>query len=114
MTRATATEVVKKWGGTYPPGWDATSVGNVCTQVDAEIDGRASPSTFGTSTNFAEFANELVYRRVNHANWSAAGGILTGHVEPVVWTQDLKDWFNALLTDTTEDTMTTIKLQDSS
>jgi hypothetical protein len=114
MVRATAVEVVKKWGGTNPPGWDATSVGNVCTQVDAEIDGRASPSVFGTSTNFAEFANELVYRRINHANWSAAGGVLSGSPEPRVWSEDLVDWFNALLTDTTTDTITTIKLQDSS
>lgn len=108
---ATAAEVVKKWGGSYPAGWDATSVGNVCTQVTAEIAAKASPSTWPTGTNADEFANELVFRRVNHGRWAA------GHMdtpEPKVWDQELEDWFQNLLTDTTDDALTTIKMQDDS
>jgi len=111
LVRATAAEVVKKWGGTYPAGWDATSVGNVCTQVDAEIDAKASPSTFGTGTNEVEFANTLVFRRINNMRW-AAGPMNVP--EPVVWTTEMEEWFQRLLTDTTADAITTVKLQDTS
>ena len=110
MVRATAAEVVKKWpGGNYPPPWDATSVGNVCTQVDAEIDGRASPSTFGTGTNEIEFANELVFRKCNYGRW-AAGNMTTP--APPVWDQFMIDWFDALLQSTTYDAVTTVKMMD--
>lgn len=109
MVRATAVEVVKKWGGVYPPGWDVTSVGLICTQVDAELDAKASPSVFGTTTNFVEFANMLVFRRVNHGRW-ASGNMNTN--EPFVWTSEMEEWFQSLLTDTTEDSVTSVKLID--
>lgn len=111
MVRATAAEVVKKFGGTYPAGWDATSVGNICTQVDAELNGKASPSTFGTGTNEVEFANELAFRRTNYGIW--ASGDMTSPAPPL-WDEHMETWFQALLTDTTEDAITTVKMQDTS
>lgn len=112
MVRATAAEVVKKWPkGAYPADWDATSVGNICTQVDAEIDGRASPSTFGTATNHIEFANELAFRKCNYGTWAAGPMNIP---PPPVWDREMLAWFNALLTDTTEDAITTVKTQGSS
>jgi len=108
VVRATAAEVLKLWGGTFPPPWDNTSVGNLCTQVDAEIDGRATPSTFGTGTNETFFANTVVYRKMMHANWAAGGA---QPPEPVVWTRDVEQWFQSLLTNTTNKAFTTAKLQ---
>ena len=109
MVRATAAEVVKKWGGNYPAGWDATSVGNACTQADAEIDGRAGSSTFGTDTNEIEFANELVFRKVNFARWAAGNMTQPPPLRP--WDEDMMNWFAALLTDSTEGPLRTVKLQ---
>jgi hypothetical protein len=111
VVRATYAEVVKKFGGSDPPGWDSTSIGSLCTQVDAEIDGRASPSTFGTGTNHVEFANTLVYREIMHSQWVRGGA---KPPEPVVWNTQIREWFEALLTDTTYDAITTIKMQDTS
>lgn len=112
MVRATAAEVVKKFGGSYPAGWDATSVGNLCTQVDEEIDAKAQPSTLSTTnTQVVEFANMLVYRRVVHGIW-AAGPMKSP--EPAVWTKEMKEWFDALLTDTEEDSVSVLKMQDDS
>ena len=109
MVRATAAEVVKKWGGNYPAGWDATSVGNVCTQIDAELDGRASPATFGTGTNEVEFANEYAFRKINMQRWAA--GNMTQPPPPHPWGEDMRDWFNALLTNTTYGGIRYIKQQ---
>ena len=111
MVRATAAEVVKKWNNTYPSGWDATKVGYICTQVDAEIDGFANPSTFGTGTNEIEFANELVFRKVNYDIWAAGD---RSDSMPSVWDSHMEHWFQNLLTDTTHDAITTIKMQDTS
>ena len=93
MVRATAAEVVKLFGNTYPPGWTATTVGYICDSVDDELD----EYELSTSDQGAiALANQLVYRRVIHAIWAAAGGILTGHNEPKVWSQDLIDWRDRL------------------
>ena len=109
MVRATAAEVVKKWPkGVYPASWDVTSVGDICTQVEAEIDAKARPSVFGTGTNHSEFANMLAFRRCNHGTW--AGGNMSAP-EPSVWTREMEAWFQNLLTDTTHDSVTTVKLQ---
>ena len=110
MVRATAAEVVKKWPkGAYPASWDVTSVGDICTQVDAEIDAKASPAIFLTGTAHSEFANMLAYRRCNHGTW--AGGNMQ-EPEPTVWTREMEDWFQSLLTDTTIRRTTTVKLQE--
>lgn len=112
MVRATAAEVVKLFGGSYPAGWDATSVGNICTQVDEEIDAKAQPSSLSTSdTQVVFFANMLTYRRVIHGIWASSD---QSTPEPVVWTQELYEWFDRLLTDTTHDAITTVKMQDDS
>ena len=112
MVRATAAEVVKKWPkGAYPPSWDATSVGNVCTQVDSEIDGRASPAAFGTDTNHIEFANELAFRKCNYGTWAA--GRMSAPAPPV-WDSLMIDWYNSLLTDTEEKFSAILKRQESS
>lgn len=112
MARATYAEVVKKWpGGVAPSDWTEASIGNVCTQVDAELNGMASPSTFGTGTNETEFANELVFRKCNYGRW-AAGPMDTS--PPPVWDDYMKNWFQSLLTDTTKAAITYIKGQDTS
>lgn len=107
MVRATATEVVKKWGGVYPPPYDATSVGNICTQADAELDARAAPSTLGTGTNEAEFANEYVWRKINYMRWAAGPMRTPAPLNP--WSEDMQLWFNRLLSNTTKDSTTTVK-----
>jgi hypothetical protein len=106
-SRATAAEVLKLCGGTFTPPWDNTSVGNLCTQIDAEIDGRASPNTFGTGTNHQFFANYLVYRHMIHSNWAAGGA---QPPEPYIWTRDVEDWFQRLLTNTTTKGTTYVKM----
>ena len=112
MVRATAAEVVKKWPkGAYPASWDATSVGHICTQVDAEIDAKARPSVFGTGTNHIEFANMLAFRRCNHGTW--AGGQMQT-MEPNVWTREMEEWFQSLLTSTDLDSVATVKSQGDS
>ena len=108
---ATAAEVVKKWGGDYPGGWDATSVGHVCTQTTAEIAGRALPGTWPSGTNADEFANELAFRKCNYGTWAA--GPMTQPAPPV-WNRMLEDWFNSLLSDTTADSVGYVKQQDTS
>lgn len=113
MVRATAAEVVKKFGGTYPAGWDATSVGNVCTQVDEEMNAKAGTALSTTDTEVIEFANMLVYRRVLHGIW-ASGPIHMGTPEPVVWTQEIQEWFERLQTSTTYKGAYYIKNQESS
>ena len=93
MVRATAAEVVKLFGNTYPAGWDATTVGYLCAIVDDELDEYGlSASDQGAVT----LANYLVYRRIIHATWAAAGGILSGQNEPKVWTDDLVELKNRL------------------
>ena len=88
MVRATAAEVVKLFGNTYPPGWTSTTVGYICDIVDDELDEyELSTSDQGAIT----LANLVVYRRVIHSQWASAGGILTGMNEPKIWTQDLID-----------------------
>lgn len=98
MVRAAATEVVKRWAGTYPAGWDATSVGHICTQVDAEMNTMTHPDTISTTgTNEVWLANEIAYRRVIHGIW--ASGPMTDP-EPRVWTDDLRDMLNRLKDET--------------
>lgn len=109
---ATAAEVVKKWGGSYPAGWDATSVGNVCTQVMNEIAGKASPSAWGTSASHVEFENETVWRKINFMRWTAGNMTQPPPMRP--WDDEMQAWFQALLTDTTKDSFYYVKMQDSS
>ena len=84
MVRATAAEILKLFGGTYPPGHDATSFGDFAAQVDSELDMMALPGTLSTSgTNEVALANREAYRLVLHSLWAAAGGPLSGAPEPL-------------------------------
>jgi len=108
MVRATAAEYVKLNAGSYHAGWDATAVGNLCTMMDAFLDGKASPATLGTGTNEVAFANYCV--------WS----FIEFQMKPVQdrttntgwWTTEHSDWLAALLTDTTYDGVTVIKMRE--
>ena len=85
MVRATAAEILKLFGGVYPPGHDATSLGNFAAQADAELDMMALPSILLSTTGTKEvaLANREGYRFTLHAIWSSAGGVLTGQPEPI-------------------------------
>ena len=84
MVRATAAEILKLFGGHYPPGHDATSFGNFAAQVDAELDMMALPGTLSAAgTNEVALANREAYRLVLHSLWAAAGGTLSGAPEPL-------------------------------
>jgi hypothetical protein len=106
---ATAAEVLKKWGGSYPAGWDATSVGNVCTQVTAETAGKALPATFPTGTNADEFLNEYAWRKINYMRWAA--GTMTQPAPLRPWDDEMEQWFQRLLSDTTVDRVGYVKQQ---
>lgn len=103
MVRASAAEVVKLFGGTYPAGWDATSVGNLCTQMDAILDGKATPATFGTGTNDVVFANVCCYRWIRDLQKD-----LDDTSESQWWDREMQDWFDSLLTSTTHDSAVAI------
>ena len=85
MVRATATEMLKLFGGKYPPGHDATSFGNYAAQTDAELDTMALPSILLSTTGTKEVAlsNREAYRFVIHSLWASAGGPLSGMPEPM-------------------------------
>ncbi|MHC4645066.1 MAG: hypothetical protein ACYTBJ_06175 [Planctomycetota bacterium] len=107
-----AAEVTKLYGGSglLPAGWDATSIGNVCTIMDAILDGKASPSTLGTGTNEAAFADYCVYTYIEYQQKK------TDRSNPSEswWTHEHEDWLQRLLTSTTTDSIGYIKGQDTS
>jgi hypothetical protein len=113
MVRATAAEMLKLLGGTYPPGHDATSFGNFAAQADSILDTKALPSTLSVSgTNEVAFANRKAVDLVMRALWLSAGGILSGQPEPRMWTQDDDITLAQLLHDTTADGFTTVDMID--
>jgi muconolactone delta-isomerase len=113
MVRATAAEMLKLFGGTYPPGHDATSFGNFAAQTDAILDTKAIPSTLSaTGTNEVAFANRVAVNLVLRALWLSAGGILSGQQQPSIWTNDDNDILAQLLADTTAGRYTTIDMID--
>ena len=84
--------------GTYPGSWDATTVGNLCTQTDAELDGMSSPDTLSTTdTSVVYLANLITYRKVIHANWASGD---TSKPEPVVWNPEVTRLFDNLMNET--------------
>ncbi len=114
MVRGTVGEVKKLWGGTLPANWTTEGdVTNLCTQVDAEIDGKTYPSSISTSSNPAkQLANEVVYRRMIHGNWAHRGGPVAE--EPVIWTRDLIDRLEQLSRHATKGTAVYVKMQAES
>ena len=111
MARATAAGALKLFGGTYPPGHDATSFGNFVVAADALADTEALPGVLSTTgTNEVALGDRVLYNLVLHSMWASAGGDLTGKPEPIVMTQQIKDDIRQLLMDTTEDSFTTLDM----
>lgn len=94
MVRATAAEVLKLFGGSYPPGCDATNIGNLCAQADYHMDayakdlGYTSLSTTDTGVVYA--ANMTVAQLGLHAIWIQAGGAISGYPPPPILTNEVK------------------------
>ena len=109
MARATAAGALKLFGGTYPPGHDATSFGNLVAAADALVDTEALPGVLSTiGTNEIALGDRVLYNLVLHSMWASAGGDLSGKPEPVVMTEQIKADIRQLLMDTTEDSFTTL------
>jgi len=113
MARATAAGALVLFGGTYPPGHDATSFGNLVSVADTLVDTEALPGVLSTTgAGEVGVGIRVLYNLVLHAMWASAGGHLTGKPEPVVMTQQIKDDIRQLLMDTTEDSFTTLDMID--
>jgi hypothetical protein len=101
MARATAAEMLKLFGGTYPPGYDATNFVTFAAQADAILDTEALPATLSTTgTNEIALANRIAVNLVHRSIWLGAGGILSGFPEPVYFTDDMKRQLEQLLAST--------------
>jgi len=102
MARATAAGALALFGGSYPPGHDPTSFGNLVAPADALVDTEALPGVLSTTgTNEVALGDRVLYHLVIHSLWATAGGDLTGTPEPVVMTQAIKDSIKQLLSGTT-------------
>ena len=113
MARATAAGALKLFGGTYPPGHDATSFGDLVAAADALVDTEALPGVLSTTgTNEIALGDRVLYNLVLHSMWASAGGDLSGKPEPVVMTDQIKADIRQLLMDTTEDSFTTLDMID--
>jgi len=111
-SRAQPTEVVKMLGGTYPPNWDATSVGHLCDHADYVVDAKTYPDVLlGTSTEVVQLCNEVVVRYMAYGDWVHAGGPAAGTTEPVIWTRDMLDRLDQLSTDATLGQAAYMKMQ---
>lgn len=92
MVRATYARVLVRLGGTYPAGFDATSVGNLCTSADYLLDGYTNPDTLSTTDNeVLELAVDVVISMMAEASWLQAGGYMSGKPKPEVFTTELKE-----------------------
>ena len=113
MARATAAGALKLFGGTYPPGHDATSFGNFVVQADALLDTEALPGVLSTTgTNEVALGDRVLYNLVIHSMWASAGGDLSGKPEPVVMTTQIKADIKQLLMDTTSDSFVALDMID--
>ena len=114
VDRATVTAVKIMWGGTLPANWTTeANVTALCGQVDEDIDGKTYPTVLSTSAGTVlQLANEVVYRKMIHANWAHRGG--TPAEEPVIWTRDLLDRLEQLSRDATKGTAAYMKMQADS
>lgn len=97
MARATAAEMVKLFGGTYPAGHDATTFVTFITQADSIIDTLALPAVLSTTgTNEIALANRIAVHLVHRSMWLQAGGVLSGVSEPPWVPEELRDMLNHL------------------
>ena len=104
--RATAAEVLKLLGGYYPAGFNATNIGNMLDEADYELDDYArenyNTTMSTTDTAVISIANNLVVRKIIHAQWIHSPVEGRGP-EPVIFTQHLKSRIDAHLGSTTYD-----------
>ena len=113
MARATAAGALKLFGGTYPPGHDATSFGNFVAHADGIVDVEALPAVISTTgANEILIGDIVLYNLVIHSMWGAGGGDLTGKPEPVVLTNVLKHMIKQLAMDPTADSFDTLNMID--
>jgi len=118
VVRATAAEVLKLFGGVYPPGTDATNIANLCADADYHLDGYAKSkyktdlSTTDTSIIYA--ANLTVAQLGMRLMWYQAGGQLSGQPTPPILTEEVKELIDASMSATDEDHATTIDAIDTS
>jgi len=113
VARATAAGALKLFGGTYPPGHDATSFGNFVAQADSIMDIEALPGVLSTTgTNEIALGDRILYNLVLNSMWASAGGDLSGKPEPVVMTNQIKADIKQLLMDTTSDSFVALDMID--
>ena len=113
MVRATAAQMLILYGGTYPPGHDATSFTAIALHADAWIDAYCLPATLSTTSTAAlGIANMVAVHFVNHSLYLSAGGALSGVSDPEVMHHGITDLLDKLLMDTTEDGFTTLDMID--
>ena len=109
MVRATAAEIKKLFHGSWPSGADDTSVGNLLAGIDYKLDGfvkkyyEAALST--TDTTVIHIANMLGKQEVLRGLWANAGGAANPELgaEPALFTQEIIDLIEAVISDTTRD-----------
>ena len=114
--RATAAEVLKLFGGSYPPGTDASNIGDLLDAADYHMDGYAKQfygetlSTTDTSIIYA--ANITVAQLGARIMWYQAGAGLSQTPQPPVLTDEVKFLIDASLVDTTTAQFDTLDLID--
>ncbi len=113
MVRATAAEMLKLFGGTYPPGHDATSFGDVAVHADALIDAYSLPAVAPTTgIEILGLANRIAVHIINHAQWLSAGGVLSGFPDPPTLEPDILELLDKINMDTTADGWHTLDMID--
>ena len=105
--RATAAEVLKLFGGVYPPGVDATNIGNLLASADYAMDGYAlkhfKTDLSTTDTAVIHASNMTVAQLGLRVLWYQAGGVLSGTPEPPVLTDEVIVIIEGSLSSTTND-----------
>jgi len=119
MVRATAAEVLKLFGGSYPPGTSAANIGDLLADADYIIDGYVKKhyrdALSIADTSIIHMANQIVARLGMRILWYQAGGVLSGTAEPEMLTIEMKDLIDSLLADTSaDDHATTLDAIDTS
>ena len=102
MVRATAAEV-EDLLGSYPVGWDATKVGELCTSADYYLDGYVktyyNTTLSATATDVVNIANHIVVQMIHRANAVHKGA----DILPEIFTEEIKMLIAAVVGTTTND-----------
>jgi len=115
MVRATAAEMVKLFGGVFPPGHDAATFGTFAAQADSILDTLALPATLSTTgTNEISLANRVAVHLVHKSMWFSAGGVLSGTPEPEWIPSEIIEQLRLLAADTDYDGFATADMIDES